>query len=280
MPQTSFEDFLTKLSDLSGAAPVENAQARALAEEAALALASLTVVDRSSLAELVAEHPSWVPILATCVNLSQEQLKNRLRFWFDTSSWNRIARTRPLDLIERLDGELGLVAKIDGQRARQWSFADLLMERYSWSRSRASGSVRRGRGVEDDVEAIIKGLGLAPSMRGRFLGRNGRTAPCDFAVQGSRGEALIVGCAKGYNSTGSKLTDAVREVVEMAEVRLPRQFVFAVIDGIGWLNRRADLRRIYDLWATDQIDGLYSLASLETFRADLEQAARLRQLIV
>jgi len=64
--------------------------------------------------------------------------------------------------------------------------------------------------------------------------------------------------AKGFDSTGSKLTDAVREIEEMADVRQARQFIMAVIDGrgdgrrppsqaihhgghrrIGWKNRKA-----------------------------------------
>ena len=84
--------------------------------------------------------------------------------------------------------------------------------------------------------------------------------------------------AKGFDSTGSKLTDAVREIEEMADVRLPRQYVMAVVDGIGWKNRAADLRRIYALWQSQQIDGLYTLASLDRFRTDLTDAARLRGL--
>ena len=59
------------------------------------------------------------------------------------------------------------------------------------------------------------------------------------------GNAAIAVAAKGFDSTGSKLTDAVREIEEMADVRLPRQFIMAVIDGIGWKSRQSDLRRIY-----------------------------------
>ncbi len=274
MPLASFDDFLSSLSDLSGEAPVEDAQARALAEETARGLAALTTIDTESLGRLLAQHPAWVPVLATCVNLSQEQLKNKLRFWFGTSSWLRVARTRAVELVTRLDDQLGLIAKIAEQRAREWSFADLLMERYSWSRSRASGSIGRGRSLEDEVETVITGLGLEASMRGRFLGRSNRSAPYDFAILDPAGQAVIVGSVKGFNSTGSKLSDAVREVIQMAEVRLPRQFVFAVFDGIGWLSRQADLKRIYDLRQTNQIDGLYSLARLDECRVDLEQAAR------
>jgi hypothetical protein len=57
------------------------------------------------------------------------------------------------------------------------------------------------------------------------------------------------------------------------EGRLPRQFVSAVVDGMGWLNRRADLRRIYVLLETRAIDGLYTLASIDDFRDDLEATA-------
>jgi hypothetical protein len=60
----------------------------------------------------------------------------------------------------------------------------------------------------------------------------------------------------------------------MTRVRLPRQYVFAVVDGIGWLSRKADLKRIYDFWASQSIDGLYSLNHLDQFRDDLEEAAK------
>jgi len=105
----------------------------------------------------------------------------------------------------------------------------------------------------------------------------GYTAPCDLVVPNSD-DAQIVVAAKGFDSTGSKLTDAVREIEEMADVRLPRQFVIAVIGGIGWKSHQADLRRIHNLWVTKQIDGMYTLATLAQFRHDLEDAARLRRL--
>ncbi|ETW24051.1 hypothetical protein MGAST_10660 [Mycobacterium gastri 'Wayne'] len=85
--------------------------------------------------------------------------------------------------------------------------------------------------------------------------------------------------AASFDSTGSKLTDAVREIEEMADVRLPTQCIMAVIDGIGWKSRQADLRRIHFLWTNKQIDGMYTLSNLDQFRDDLALAARLRHLI-
>lgn len=65
----------------------------------------------------------------------------------------------------------------------------------------------------------------------------------------------------------------------MADVRQARQFILVVADGIGWKNRLNDLRRIFVLWERNQIDGMYTLASLASFHADLRQAARLRGLL-
>lgn len=114
--------------------------------------------------------------------------------------------------------------------------------------------------------------------RTQFTGTGGRTAPCDLAIPEDGAGALIVCAVKGFDSTGSKLTDAVREIESMASVRDPRQFVYAVVDGTGWLRRRADLRRIHTLWVKRSINGMFSLAQLDEFRTELIRAAVIHEL--
>ena len=135
-----------------------------------------------------------------------------------------------------------------------------------------------GRKVEDEIEGVARDLGLPYQTRTRFTGRDHRTAPCDLVIPTGMNAEIVV-AAKGFDSTGSKLTDAVREIEEMADVRQARQFIMVVADGIGWKNRLKDLRRIYTLWERNQIDGMYTLSALRSFRADLRQAARLRGLV-
>jgi hypothetical protein len=53
----------------------------------------------------------------------------------------------------------------------------------------------------------------------------------------------------------------------------------AVVDAIGWKRRQGDLRRIYELRKRGSIDGLYTLASLDEFRRDLQDAARRLRLL-
>ena len=148
-----------------------------------------------------------------------------------------------------------------------------------WLPTRAScqgsgGTGQRGRQVEDEIERIVHSLGLPCEMRTRFVGRANETASADLAIPAGGTHAQIVVAAKGFNSTGSKLTDAVGEVETMARVRRPTQFVMAAVDGIGWKNRRADLQRLYDLWADGSIDGMYTLSALDRFRIDVGAAAR------
>jgi hypothetical protein len=171
-----------------------------------------------------------------------------------------------------LDEHYDVVRLVDEQRVRIYDFGDVLVAR-AGTRRTASDAGATGRRVEDEIERVADDLGLPAATRTRFQGRNGRTAPCDLVIPGGGAGALIVVAAKGFDSTGSKLTDAVREIEEMAEKRLPTQFVMAAVDGIGWKSRINDLRRIYELRATNQIDGLYTLEGLGQFRHDLEAAA-------
>lgn len=108
--------------------------------------------------------------------------------------------------------------------------------------------------------------------------RGDQTGPADLVIPDTTHAAIVV-AAKGFDSTGSKLTTAYGEIAKMADVCKPTQLVLAVVDGIGWKPRKADLRRIHDLWATNAIDGLYTVSAVDQFRTDLEPAARLRGLL-
>lgn len=274
----SFDDYVASLGHLTTHAdPTAPSKSASDVSNAARSLSDLDTVTAASLSAWVEEHPKWVPVLGLAVGLTQEKLKMALKNHFDTSGWQTLARKRPQELIALLDEKYDLVRLVIKQRHRNYEFGDVLIAR-AGSRLTATRAGASGRKVEDEIEAIAKGLGLPAETRTRFIGRRNRSAPCDLAIPGG-GNADIAVAAKGFDSTGSKLTDAVREVEEMAEVRTPRQFVIAVIDGIGWKSRINDLRRIYNLWIQQDIDGMYSLASLEQFKHDIEDAARLKGLL-
>lgn len=268
----AFDDYVRSLGRLTAHIdPTAASPAAAEIKDAAASLAALAEITEETLTAWMARHPSWVNVLGLAVGLSQEKLKNTLKHHFNTSGWVTLARNRPGDLVRLLEEDFDLVRLVTVQRCRRYDFGDVLVAR-AGTRQTASSAGASGRKVEDEIEAIAHDLGLPHQTRTRFAGRDG-TAPCDLVIPAGESADIVV-AAKGFDSTGSKLTDAVREIVEMAQVRLPRQFVMAVIDGIGWKSRLADLRRIYDLWEKRQIDGMYTLANIDQFRRDLEQAAR------
>lgn len=271
MAPAGFEDFRDSLQRLGGVAAIDP-EDQAMVEAAAAALTRLGKVTSGAVAKLVASDPDWIPVLGLVVRLSREQLRGLLKQHFGTESFRRVGE-RASELVALLDKEFGMLEELRAQRRRRWSFSDVLLERFA-SRARAAGSIGRGRRVEDLVEAVVQDLGLEHSMRTRFAGRGVEQGPCDLAIPGGGKAAKIVCAIKGFDSTGSKLTDAAEEIARMAEIRLPTQFVYAVVDGIGWLRRQADLRRINALRDANKIDGLYSLSRLGEFRLDLEDAVR------
>jgi hypothetical protein len=269
----TFEDYLNALGPVRRVVDPGEVAEHAVIHQAAQALIAMDRIDRKSLTAVVEEHPEWVPTLGLAAGLSQEALKNLLKHRLDTSGWITLARHRPADLIEALDEERALVAELEAQRKRAYGFGDVLVARAS-SRQSAGTAIAGGRAVEDAIEAVVEELKLPYDLRTSFEGRASRRAPCDVAIPAGGDKAKIVCAAKGFDSTGSKLTDAVREIEAMAEVRLPNQFVFAVVDGIGWKSRKNDLRRIFNLLSTHSIDGLYTVALLNQFAADVDAAAR------
>ncbi|MFF0366947.1 hypothetical protein [Micromonospora sp. NPDC005087] len=274
----SFDAYVATLGRLTAHVdPTASSPNAIQIKKAADSLAELTSISADVLVDWVQENPRAVYALGLAAGLSHEKLKNFLKDHFNTQGWVLLAKNRPRDLIEVMDRELDLIRLVEVQRRRTYDFGDLLTAR-AGSRAIAARAGQSGRKVEDEIELIAQDVGLKCEPRTRFVGRAGRDAPCDLAIPSAKSPVIVV-AAKGFDSTGSKLTDAVREIVEMAEVRLPTQFVIAVIDGIGWKSRTADLRRIYDLWATKQIDGMYTLATLDAFRDDIEHAARLRGLL-
>jgi hypothetical protein len=271
-PQLSFAELEESLSQLGGI-PAIDSESRVRFRSLALPLQTVDL-SRDSLSELIEGEPSLVPILGLAVGLSQEALKNILRHRLHSGGWTHLARRRSAEVVRMLDEEFNLVSQLKSERAKTWDYTDILLER-AGSRGLASRAISRGRALEDKVERVVGpgGLQLPYELRTRFTGTAGRTASCDVAIPAGADRALIVIAIKGFDSTGSKLSDAVREIEAMADVRQPRQFVYAVVDGIGWKSRRSDLRRIYNLWANHMIDGVYPLAYFDEFKAELENAA-------
>ena len=278
MDPIPFDTYVSSLSRLSTWSDPTHGTAQSAQIAAAVAsLEELPLIDRDSLSQWIHTHPNDAGVLALIVGLSKEKLKNQVRHWFGVGSPSKVAREKPRELVDFFDEDFDLIRLVNSQLRRTYTFADILNARAT-TRHSAVQAGESGRRVEDQIEAIAGDLSLPYEVRTRFEGRTGRSAPADLAVPGGGRGCVIAVAAKAFDSTGSKLTDAVREIEEMADARTGNQIVLAVVDGIGWKGRLADLRRIWSLWESGEIDGLFTMNTLEEFCQDLDDYARIRMI--
>jgi hypothetical protein len=109
--------------------------------------------------------------------------------------------------------DLSLPQIISEQLSRQWSVEDVLVERYRLTRGRALAGQKRGRSLENEVETVLRGVDV-PYVRGvTFVGKKGAKAKCDFAIP-SKNHPKIVMESKGFEATGSKLTDFLGDILK------------------------------------------------------------------
>lgn len=241
--------------------------------EVSAELSGLPEITVDSLDVWIDGRATAVRVLALCVGVSKEKLKRWGKHHFDTEGFGKLAKEHHREVVELLEDEHNLTTAIEQGRHLQYSYQDVLVTRAATTGT-AKRAANAGRGLEDLLEEIASDLGLNYLTRDRFAGLGGRTAPYDLAILDDKGKPAIVVAAKGFDSTGSKLSDAYREVEDMALTRLPTQFVYAVVDGIGWKGRESDFRRLHGLWMESKIDGIYSASTLPDFKNELVKACR------
>ncbi len=158
---------------------------------------------------------------------------------------------------------------IEVNKPMHWS--DTLVERLRSGRGSAISGQARGRGVEDNVEAVIrKVFGTSYATRVTFSGKPGKVAKCDFAIPG-RDTPRIVLEAKGYGATGSKMTDIIGDIEKIIDAKRGNTFFLFFTDGLTWQQRQSDLRKIIAYQNNGDIMRIYTFAMLTEFEDDLRK---------
>lgn len=172
-----------------------------------------------------------------------------------------------LAALERLHLPEAMAAAINYEPV--WS--DILVERLRSGRGSAIQGQRRGRGLEDFAEALVKEVfGDSYETRCTFTGADGKTAKCDVAVP-DRSRPRIVIEVKGYNATGSKMTDIIGDLDAIIDAKRHDTTLLFVTDGTSWRARLADLRKIVDRQNQGKIARIYTTKMREAFLEDLKR---------
>lgn len=177
-----------------------------------------------------------------------------------------------LDALERL----GLLEAMASAVNYEPVWSDILIERLRSGRGSAISGQRRGRGVEDFAEAMVREVfGDRYETRCTFTGVEGKTAKCDVAVP-DRHRPRIVIEAKGYGATGSKMTDIIGDLDAIINATRRDTWLLFVTDGTTWNSRTSDLRKIVERQNQGKIARIYTTKMREEFLADLKS---LKQII-
>jgi len=153
-----------------------------------------------------------------------------------------------------------------------WS--DILVERLRSGRGSAISGQRRGRGLEDFAEAMVKEVfGDRYETRCTFSGADNKTAKCDVAVP-DRHRPRIVIEVKGYGATGSKMTDIIGDLDAIIDAMRRDTWLLFVTDGVTWKSRLSDLKKIVERQNQGKIARIYTTKMREEFLADLNSLKR------
>lgn len=230
-------------------------------------------VSRADLAAQLRENETFLDVARLFLGKGQEPVAHMVCEQLEegSMSWAKLRRFGKAEP-ERMAGALeaiGVGEVIDEHLGKRWEVEDVLIDRYKMSRGRAIAGQQRGRALEDKVQTVLNEHGI-PFQRGvTFVGKKGKTAKCDFAIP-SKDHPQIVIESKGFEATGSKLTDFLGDVLKIVQAKDYHMYFFLVTDGRGWHNRVSDLRKVVEYHNSGDVDMVYTMARL----ADLASAVK------
>jgi len=149
-----------------------------------------------------------------------------------------------------------------------WS--DILVERLRSGRGSAIQGQKRGRGLEDFAEEIVRevfGVG-GYEVRCNFIGADRKTAKCDLAIPTKEHPRIIIE-VKGYGATGSKMTDIIGDLDAIIDAKRHDTALLFVTDGMTWKARLSDLKKIVQRQNQGKISRIYTTLMRDQFLADL-----------
>lgn len=268
-----FDQLLSELVELPSEGVDDETQA--LRDLLPIVLGAMENAGRSltaaEIAALLRQHPNFLVIARLFLGVSQDRAASAFSHALGTRlSWSglRARANRQPESVAAAMVAMGLADSMWEQLKRVWTVEDVLTERYKFSRGRAIAGQQRGRALEEQVRATLERAGVPSEYSVTFVGRENQTAKCDFAIP-SRDRPKIVIEAKGFEATGSKVTDALGDILKIERARAMHMYFFVVLDGTGWHHRPNDLRNIVQAQNAGRIDMIYTTSRLEELGRDV-----------
>ena len=174
-----------------------------------------------------------------------------------------------------LQSAFNLTEIIEQHIKRPVTFHDILLERLLRGRGRAIKGQQRGRSLEDFTEEIVGSVfgkrRVGYQIRCRFVGKGGiSTEKADFAIPTKEDPQILIE-AKAYGATGSKQTDILGDLSRINEQKRQDTTLLLVTDGVTWVLRANDLRKLIHMQNQGEISRIYTVAMALDLKEDLRQ---------
>jgi hypothetical protein len=262
------EDLLSRLSPLEIEWRDETADA-AIAKLAALEIKA--TYGRDDIAQLLSgDFGVGILCARLFMGLSKDRMEQELRNALGPGGIGSMRFKSDSDGFLDAMCALGLHQRMSQAVNYQPSWSDILVERLRSGRGSAIQGQRRGRHLEDLVEALVREVfgddGYQP--RCTFVGTKGRSAKCDFVIP-TKNDAQIIIEVKGYGATGSKMSDVIGDLDAIIEAKRSDSRLLFVTDGTPWFLRQSDLRKIVQRQNDGDIMRIYTSSMHAELVADL-----------
>lgn len=235
------------------------------------ALNSVGLVDRSTLKELLAwDWDVGEIILRLFLEKSKDEFRTLLKgvFLQEKKFGKSLFRKDPEFFIQQLDS-LGIIETMNAAMAKQYSWQDIIIERLKSGRGSAIKGQARGRSLENFVEGIIREVFNSYDARCNFQGNNAE-AKADFVIPSKENPSIVIE-VKAYGATGSKQTDSLGDIQKIIKSKRHDTHFLFVTDGITWLDRISDLRKVIEAQNQGYIYRIYTKKMSLDLLQDLKQ---------
>ncbi len=220
-------------------------------------------IDAELIKEILKAHfQAAKTLIRSFLALSKDEFDLKLDSLLDGNGLRKFQENEDLFVQSLL--ELGIIEEIKNSIGKQYTWKDIVLERLRSGRVSAIKGMKRGRGLEDEIEKIIKdvfGEG-GYSVRGRFVGKSGlSTEKSDFAIPSNENPCILIE-AKAYGVTGSKQTDIIGDVSRIVMEKRRDTKSILVTDGATLVRRESDLSKLVKLQNDGEIDRIYTRVPL------------------
>lgn len=225
----------------------------------------------SDIQAVLRDFPNFVDVCPILLGKEEERLAQTVcdELGEKLITWSRLqglATENPARVAQAL-ATIGLPEAMAEHFHPRMELEDVLTERYKTTCEDRIGSEEDVELLLGEVQQILRDHEIPFQRMVTFIGRDARTADCDFAVPSKQHPKIVID-VKPFEVLRWKLPEYFEEALGTAAAKVG--YFFLLTDGMGWHNRKNDLQKFVKLQNYGVIDMIYTRARLAQLAHDVK----------